>query len=160
MASDGATRCHAVVLPPRYKRATRTLMPHIRGTVPAIVGLHALHDTLNGACAEVVAAGRCQAARTHDRFFLPSWTRQRTIYTFCLIRLNSFVSFNSNMAHWPVLIRPQSQSSSSAAFRPWSTSLSSRSLSASTQTKSDAIENEVMNELTGDSSCDVSRLAR
>lgn len=69
MASDGATRCHAVVLPPRYKRATRTLMPHIRGTVPAIVGLHALHDTLNGAYAEVVAAGRCQAARTHDRFF-------------------------------------------------------------------------------------------
>lgn len=69
MASDGATRCHAVVLPPRYKRATRTLMPHIRGTAPAIVGLHALHDTLNGACAEVVTAGRCQAARTHDRFF-------------------------------------------------------------------------------------------
>lgn len=68
VTSNGSTRCHAVVLPPRYKRATRTLMPHIRGTVPAIVGLHALHDTLNGACAEVVAAGRCQAAHTHDRF--------------------------------------------------------------------------------------------
>ena len=34
VTSNGATRCHAVVLPPRYKRATRTLMPHIRGTVP------------------------------------------------------------------------------------------------------------------------------
>ena len=33
-ASDGVTRRHAVALPPRCKRATRTLMPHIRGTVP------------------------------------------------------------------------------------------------------------------------------
>lgn len=69
MASDGASRCHAVVLPPRYKRATRTLMPHIRGTAPAIVGLHALHDTLSGACAEVIEAGRCQAACAPDRSF-------------------------------------------------------------------------------------------
>lgn len=69
MASDGATRRRAVALPPLYKRATRALMPYIRGTVLAIVGLHALHDTLNGAYAEDVAAGRCQAARTHDRFF-------------------------------------------------------------------------------------------
>lgn len=29
--------------------------------------LHALHDTLDGACAEVVEAGRCQAARAPDR---------------------------------------------------------------------------------------------
>lgn len=80
------------------------------------------------------------------------------IYAFCLIRLNSSVSSNSDIAHWPVLIRLQSQSSSSAAFWPSSTSLSSRSLSVSTQTKSDAIENEVMNELTGENSCDVSSL--
>lgn len=82
------------------------------------------------------------------------------IYAFCLIRLNSSVSTNSDMAHWPVLIRLQSQSSSSAAFRPSSTSLSSRIVSVSTQIKADAIENEVMNELTGDSSFDERRLAR
>lgn len=34
MASDGATRRHAVALSSRYKRATRTLMPLIRGTGP------------------------------------------------------------------------------------------------------------------------------
>ena len=34
MASDGATRRHAVALPSRCKRAKRTLMSHIRGTVP------------------------------------------------------------------------------------------------------------------------------
>lgn len=72
MASDGATRRHAVALPPRYKRATRALMPHIRGTEPAILGLHAHHDTLDGACAEVVEAGRCQAVHAHVRFHLPS----------------------------------------------------------------------------------------
>ena len=69
MASDGATRRHAVALPPWYKRATRTLMPHIRGTVPAILGLHALHDSLDGALADVVESGRCQAARAPDRSF-------------------------------------------------------------------------------------------
>ena len=34
MTSYGAIRRHAVALPPRHKRATRTLMPLIRGTVP------------------------------------------------------------------------------------------------------------------------------
>lgn len=33
IASDGATRRHVIALLPRYKRATRALMPHIRGTV-------------------------------------------------------------------------------------------------------------------------------
>ena len=42
MASDGATRRHAVALPLLYKRATRALMPYIRGTVLAVLGLHAL----------------------------------------------------------------------------------------------------------------------
>lgn len=69
MTSDGATRRHAVALPPRYKRATRTLMPHIRGAVPAILGLYAIHDALDGARTEVVEAGRCQAARAPDRSF-------------------------------------------------------------------------------------------
>lgn len=69
MASDGATRRHAVALPPLYKRATRALMPYIRGTVLAVLGLHALHDSLDGARAEVIEAGRCQAACAPDRSF-------------------------------------------------------------------------------------------
>lgn len=69
MASDAATRRHAVALPLLYKRATRALMPYIRGTVLAVLGLHALHDALDRARAEVVEAGRCQAARTPGRSF-------------------------------------------------------------------------------------------
>lgn len=69
MAPDGATRRHAVALLPLYKRATRALMPYIRGTVLAVLGLHALHNALDGALAEVVGVGRCQAACAHDRDF-------------------------------------------------------------------------------------------
>ena len=69
MASDGATRRHAVALPLLYKRVTRALMPYIRGMVLAVLGLHALHDALDGARAEVVEAGRCQAARAPGRSF-------------------------------------------------------------------------------------------
>lgn len=69
MASDGATRRHAVALPPLYKRAARALMPYIRGTVLAVLGLHALHNALDGARAEVVEVGRCQEARAPGRSF-------------------------------------------------------------------------------------------
>lgn len=69
MASDGATRRHAVALPPLYKRATRALMPYIRGTVLAVLGLQALHDAPDGALADVVESGRCQATRAPDRSF-------------------------------------------------------------------------------------------
>lgn len=46
-------------------RVQRRLVDHHRHAL----GLHALHGALDGARAEVVAAGRCQAARAHDRFF-------------------------------------------------------------------------------------------
>lgn len=35
----------------------------------AVLGLHALQNALDEACAEVVGVGRCQATRVHDRFF-------------------------------------------------------------------------------------------
>lgn len=44
-------------------------MPYIRGTVLAVLGLHTLHDSLDGARAEVIEAGRCQAACAPDRSF-------------------------------------------------------------------------------------------
>lgn len=80
MASDGATRRHAVALPPLYKRATRALMPYIRGTVLAVLGLHALHDALDGARTEIVGVGlHRQAVYAHDRLLLAAYTRSHTI---------------------------------------------------------------------------------
>ena len=47
------------------RRAQRGLVDHHGHAL----GLHALHDTFDGACAEVVEAGRCPAARAPDRSF-------------------------------------------------------------------------------------------
>ncbi len=46
------------------RRVQRGLLDH-HGHV---LGLHTIHNTLDGACAEVVGVGRCQATRAHDRF--------------------------------------------------------------------------------------------
>ena len=62
------------------------------------LSLHAFQDALDGACAEVFEAGRCQAARALDRSF-SIVDATTNIYVFCLIRLNSSVSSNSDIAH-------------------------------------------------------------
>lgn len=89
MASDGATRRHAVALPPLYKRATRALMPYIRGTVLAVLGLYALHDVLDGARTEVIEAGRFQAARAPD----PSFCRRRCDNKYLRVLFNPLEQF-------------------------------------------------------------------
>ena len=47
------------------RRAQRGLIDHHGHAL----GLHALPDALDGARAEVVGVGRCQASRAHDQFF-------------------------------------------------------------------------------------------
>lgn len=49
----------------KLRRVLRGLVDHHGHAL----GLHTLHDTLDGACAEVVEADRCQAARAPDRSF-------------------------------------------------------------------------------------------
>ena len=51
--------------PEELRRVERGLVDHHGHAL----GLHALHNALDGALAEVVGVGRCQAACAHDRDF-------------------------------------------------------------------------------------------